>query len=397
MPIIYAQQRRIALRDPDENDRMIACLSCNGGTATQGAQAATTLFVATLQGVHRFERETPEESWAHETTTLPERHISALLWEPRNELLFAGAHRGGLWISEDRGRSWASCINGIASEHIYTLALQYRDDKVVLFAGTEPVALYRSDDLGGSWRQLGPLADLPGNDKWTFPPPPHIAHVKNIAFHDSEPETLYVCIEQGALLKSTDDGESWSEKAGYAAETDFFYRDNHRLLIRPSNPQELFMCGGEGLYFSPDAGESWQHLTTRDDRIGYPDGMFIDPRDQRTLYMAGPSEPPRRWGETGVANATVMRSTDGGHDWEEINTGLPDPVVGNIEALGLYHCGAQVMLLAGTATGQVFACENAGDPWYLVAEGLPPISKGGHYRWFLNEAERARVEEGLAR
>jgi uncharacterized protein YbaR (Trm112 family) len=111
--------------------------------------------------------------------------------------------------------------------------------------------------------------------------------------------------------------------------------------------------------------------------------------------MAGPKSAPRTWGETGVADASVMRSKDSGDHWEEIRAGLPDPVVGNIEAMGLYHSGSQVMLIAGTATGQVFACEDAGQPWYPIADGLPPISKGGHYRWFLSAAERAQIEARL--
>ena len=374
---------------------MIACLSCNGGTVTRGERAATKLFAATLEGVHCFERGSNTSSWSLGFTALPDLHISSLLWEPRNELLFAGAHGGGLWVSEDSGRNWRSCREGIGSDHVYTLALQYRDEKVVLLAGTEPAALYRSDDLGGSWRELGRLAGLPGSDKWTFPPPPHIAHVKNIAFHENEPETLYLCIEQGALLKSTDDGETWFEQAGYVSDDDFFFKDNHRVLITPSDAHRLYLCGGDGLYTSADAGVSWKHLTTREDRIGYPDGMFLDPRDERTLYMFGPRSAPRTWGESGVSDATVLRSTDGGDHWEEIRSGLPDPVVGNIEASGMYDAAGQVTLFAGTATGEVFACETPGDPWYLIADGLPPISKGGHYRWFLTEAERAQVEARL--
>jgi photosystem II stability/assembly factor-like uncharacterized protein len=311
-------------------------------------------------------------------------------------LLFAGAHgRGGLWASRDAGQSWLPRMEGIEHRHIYTLAVQYRGDSTVLFAGTEPSALYRSDDLGLSWRDLSALRDVPGTEQWTFPPPPHLAHVKHIAFHAAEPETLYVCIEQGALLKSRDDGRTWCEETGYASEDDLFPNDNHRVLIKPSAPQELFMCGGEGLYFSSDAGTSWLHLTTREDRVGYPDAMFMDPRDERVLYMAGPRFPPRRWAEARVADPTILRSVDGGYSWEEMREGLPSPIVGNIEAMGLYHWGNDVMLVAGTATGEAFVCDDAGEPWNLAAEGLPPISKGGHYRWFLSAEQRSHVEDRL--
>ena len=45
--------------------------------------------------------------------------------------------------------------------------------------------------------------------------------------------------------------------------------------------------------------------------------------------------------------------------------------------MGLYHWDKRAMLLAGTATGEVYACEDAGEDWSVVAEQLPPISKGG--------------------
>jgi photosystem II stability/assembly factor-like uncharacterized protein len=287
-------------------------------------------------------------------------------------------------------------MTGLDRKHVYTLAVQHRGEQPVLFAGTEPPALYRSDDLGASWYEFPTLRSVPGTEHWIFPPPPHIAHVKNVAFHPAEPTTLYVCIEQGALLKSVDDGRTWFEESSYASDQDFFRNDDHRVLLKPSDPRALFMCGGEGVYGSSDAGRSWTHLTTREDRIGYPDAMFLDPRDENTLYMAGPRHPPRQWGEHGMADATVMRSRDGGHTWEEIREGLPSPVIGNIEGMGLYHWGNQVMLIAGTATGEVFACENAGSPWTCIVRGVPPISKGGHYRWFLTADERARIEQRMS-
>jgi photosystem II stability/assembly factor-like uncharacterized protein len=372
---------------------LIACLSCNGATATTGDEPATTLFVATVEGVHTFERAAVGAPWLRTGRGLTDHHVSSLLWEPRTGLLLAGAHgNGGLWASRDWGRTWSERTEGLPSRHVYSLALQYRGDETVLFAGTEPAALCRSDDLGASWHQFSNLTAVPGTELWTFPPPPHIAHVKNVSFHPSEPETLYVCIEQGALLKSTDDGETWFEQAAYESSEDKFRHDNHRVLIKASDPQQLFMCGGEGLYRSADAGCSWQHLTDRSHRIGYPDAMFIDPRDDDVLYMAGPRFAPMHWGETGVADPTVMRSRDGGESWEEIRDGFPERIVGNIEAMGMYRGARQVMLIAGTATGEVFACEQAGGRWDLVAQDLPPISKGGHYRWFLTPEQRAGIE-----
>ncbi|WP_322045407.1 glycosyl hydrolase [Paraburkholderia sp. J67] len=375
---------------------MIAILSCNGGTVTHGEGPATTLLVATLRGMQVFERASAHEAWRLTRTALAHLHVSALLYEPGSRLLFAGAHgAGGLWVSEDLGVTWTPRGEGIKSAHIYTLAAQQREQGIVLYAGTEPSALYRSDDLGRQWTEIAEMMGVPGQDKWTFPPPPHVAHVKNIAFHPDEPQTLYVCIEQGALLKTVDDGRTWTEPRSYESAQDKFYHDNHRVLIRRSDPAQLFMCGGEGLHYSADAGETWTHLMTRADAIGYPDAMFIDPRDENVLYLGGPGNAPREWATRRSADAKVLRSTDSGVTWQPIRNGLPDEIVGNIEGMGLYHWGDRIMLLAGTATGEVYASEDDGANWYAVATGLPPISKGGHYRWFLDVAAREKVEDKM--
>jgi photosystem II stability/assembly factor-like uncharacterized protein len=378
---------------------MLAVLSCNGGTLTTGGSAATRLLAATLRGVQIFERPDTAAPWQKAGAALTELHVSALLFEPASGLVFAGGHgKGGLWVSTDLGETWARSDAGLESSHIYTIAAQPRPDGVRLFVGTEPVMLYYSDDLSQSWHALPNMLHVPNTEHWTFPPPPHWAHVKNVAFHPSLPDTLYVCIEQGALLKSEDAGQSWIELDEYADENvDFFRNDNHRVVIKPSDPAALFMCGGEGLYSSQDAGETWNHLTTRDFDVGYPDAMFLDPRDDNALFMAGPRNPPRAWREQEkpMADPAVLHSADNGKTWRKLDKGLPPKIVGNFEAMGLHYGGGTVSLYAGTATGEIYHSDDAGENWALLADGLPPISKGGHYRWFMSDEQRQQVEQHI--
>jgi len=374
---------------------MLALLSCNGGVTTMGDGPATRLLVATLHGVHVFRRASSSDIWRLTDRKLIDWHISALLFEPRSGLVFAGGHYdAGLWVSDDLGENWAPCNNGLESRHIYTLAAQERPDGTTLWLGTEPPMLYRSTDLGKSWQAMPGMLKVRNTEKWTFPPPPHVAHVKNIAFHPDQPDTIYICIEQGALLRSTDGGASWDEVIGYESGEDFFYNDNHRVLIRPSDPEDFLMNGGEGLYRYRH-GE-WTHLTTRDDRIGYPDAMFLDPRDENGVIMAGPQNAPRKWREQEkpMADPTVLYSADGGKSWERLGQGLPR-IVGNIEGMGLHNWGEGFSLYAGTATGEIFHSDDCGQHWSLLADRLPPVSKGGHYRWFLSDERRNEIEEEL--
>jgi len=374
---------------------MLALLSCNGGVVTQGDGVATRLLVATLHGIRSFERAALADPWRPADVALPDFHVSTLLHDRQSGVTLAGCHYdGGLWRSTDAGRTWQPSNEGLQSRHIYTMELQRRPEGTALWLGTEPPMLYRSDDLGQSWQARPGMLKVANTDKWTFPPPPHIAHVKNIAFHPARPDSIFICIEQGALLRSDDAGETWSEVTGYASSEDFFYNDNHRVIFKPSDPEDFVMNSGEGLYRSTHG--TWRHLCDRSARIGYPDAMFRDPYDERALIMAGPQHAPREWREQDkpMANPTVLRSPDEGETWIELASGLPR-ITGNIEAMGLHDFGGGFSLYAGTATGEVYHSDDRGEHWSLLAENLPPISKGGHYRWFLTDERRAEIEEEL--
>jgi photosystem II stability/assembly factor-like uncharacterized protein len=308
---------------------MDVCLSPGGKTSYVTSHPVDALLVATIDGICVLRRNGAGNAWSVEGRELAGVHVGSLL-PLQSGQRFAGAHSGGLFRSEGESAPWVRAMNGIASEHaqVYHLAAQQRRSGVVLWAGTEPAALYRSDDLGATWTELPSIRDVPDTDKWTFPPPPHIAHVKNIAFHPTDEATLYLCIEQGALLKSTDDGATWHELSSYSRVDDIAYRDMHRIAIAPLHPDILFMTSGEGVYRSTDAGSTWTHLTRKRDRLGYPDQLFIDPRDEQTIYVAGAANAPPNWRAKRDGNPGILKSSDGGHTWRELVNGLPKSIGG---------------------------------------------------------------------
>ncbi len=96
-------------------------------------------------------------------------------------------------------------------------------------------------------------------------------------------------VEQGAFLKSTDDGKTWTDLTAYSKPEDVAYRDMHRMLIDPTEP-DRFSRYRRGLYRSTDGGKSFDHLMKRLDRMGYPDFLFFDPADAQTSIWAALSE-----------------------------------------------------------------------------------------------------------
>ena len=89
--------------------------------------------------------------------------------------------------SADGGETWEPRANGITIEHVFSLGYAHEGEHTVLYAGTEPASIFRSDDYGLTWtEQPGREADQ-GRDKWSFPSPPHHAHVKTMTDRSARP------------------------------------------------------------------------------------------------------------------------------------------------------------------------------------------------------------------
>jgi photosystem II stability/assembly factor-like uncharacterized protein len=355
------------------------CISPNGRTMYSEDAPARQLMVATLDGITVLEREGPRADWHVARRTLEGLHISAIHLEPMRGALFAGVHGHGLYRSTDGGYTWEEKTRGLTPDHTYTINSTNRDGAPLLWAGTEPSHLFRSADYGETWEELPSLLGVPDTDKWTFPAPPHTGHVKNVAFDPRDKHTLYVGIEQGGLFKSVDDGQTWRELDDYSRPDDRAYKDVHRIVIHPTNPDVMYITSGEGLYGSADAGETWEHLSGRDARIGYPDALVISPRNPNVMYMGGANQSPGVWRTSHEARSTIMRSEDGGRTWEIAGSGLPDYMRANMEAMSLLEWPGGLSLYAGNTDGDVFASEDEGASWACIASGLAPVSKVGHY------------------
>jgi photosystem II stability/assembly factor-like uncharacterized protein len=350
---------------------MAICLSHGGLTTYESHSPSIEMLVGTVSGVFRIRR-TNAEKWEVSERTLDGCHIHCLMIEPSSSLLFAGAHKGSLYVSKDSGKNWEHRDHGMTAKDVYCITRVEVDGRIKLYVGTEPARLFESDDLGETWRDLSSIRSVPSASKWFFPPLRIDAHVKNVTVDPRDPKTIYACIEQGALLKSIDGGESWRELQG-------FDEDVHRVLICPSDSRSLFMATRGGVYQSQDAGENWKQITTETMGIGYPDPLFIHPKRQQLMFVAGAASRPPNWLKTRTADAKIARSRDAGKSWEILRDGLPEEMRGNIEAMSMELWDGQVSLFAGTLDGDIFHSANEGDQWKKIVTGLPPISKAHHH------------------
>ena len=343
-------------------------LSPNGLDSYARGGPPDRVLVATMDGVVDLRQAAGR--WTVHERTLPGIHVSALLFDSARDETYASTHGAGIF-RRNGSAPWSPASAGLGSQNVFSLT---RNDRGTLYAGTEPAHLFRSIDRAGKWQEVTALRSVPGVDAWNFPAPPFVAHVKHVDVDPRNERTLYVSIEQGALLKSTDGGATFTELV-FADESYVLNNDVHRVVCNPQNPDELFVPGGDGISHSTDGGATWEHLTTPTMRVGYPDATFVAP--DGTLITTGGGTPPNVWRTTGDAASTVARSRDGGHTWEAL--ALPD-LRGNIEAATLVTWREGYALLAGTTDGEVFASFDRGETWEQIAAGLAPISKCIHHK-----------------
>jgi photosystem II stability/assembly factor-like uncharacterized protein len=374
----------------------IICVSTNGKTTSESEKAARRMLVATADGVLDFRRDDTAGQWQlQERRLLEGQHVSAMVFDEPTGLIFAGLHfEGGLMVSADGGESWEARNEGLQSGHVYSLLVQHVGDQTILNLGTEPVMFYRSFDLGKSWTAYPNCTEVEGTEHWFFPR--SAPHIKHIASHPSQPDTIWICVEQGDLLRSNDGGETWMSINSMERPDDKFRRDQHRVTFYRDDPDEIFLTTGIGCYHTRDGGQSWSRLTDPSHPCAYPDPFFVHP-DKDMLFMVGAGMNPNpNWGAEGTAYPKFMKSVDHGKTWHTAMKGMADPVAGNLEVAAMHvSAEAGLELYTGSACGELYMSRDEAENWTLISDALPAMSKGPHFRHFLPAEERASYEEKL--
>lgn len=202
-----------------------------------------------------------------------------------------------------------------------------------------------------------------------------------LAIDPSNPEVVYCGTGEAnsagfsyfgfGVYKSTNGGQTW-EHSGLEGS-----RFISRIAIHPENPShiwaaamgELFVTGGErGVYFSENAGATWERKLFVNDSTGASD-VVLHPTNPDIAYAAmwqrirTPEE--RRAGGRGSG---IYKTIDRGENWIRLSSGLP-PIGDDIGRIGLaisqsnpnvlYACYADH---PGYFLG-VYRSDDAGESW----------------------------------
>jgi photosystem II stability/assembly factor-like uncharacterized protein len=237
----------------------------------------------------------------------------------------------GLFRSEDKGRSWTRSVTGVPEKWTNTTYWVTFDPAVKgkmwgVMSGTHdlprpkmwrstPVTKYlggvcSSVDGGRTWK--------PSNTGMAETAPTHIL------LDPTSPvgqRTLWVAAMGRGVYKSTDDGVTWvSKNQGIVQNEPLAWRlaraadgTLYVAIARRSEDGSIGTSGDGALYKSTDGAESWTPMTLPAE-VNDPNGLTIDPRDPKRLYLAAWT---RATGIHGTGGG-IFLSVDGGKSWKNV-------------------------------------------------------------------------------
>jgi hypothetical protein len=322
-------------------------------------------FLATAgHGLARASR-SANDAWSVERL-LTDQDVRCLAAAPlQSTSVYAGTQGSGVLHSEDGGQTWQSI--GLPEKVITALAVSPTQPGIV-YAGTKPARLFVSCDEGANWDELVAFRRIRSRWFWCSPAEqPYTAYVQAIALSPTDPHTIVVGIEAGAVVRSTDGGQSWSGHRRGAL------RDCHSLTFHSTDGNWVYEGGGTGagVSVSRDAGATWMQPRNGLDRH-YGWAVAADPTHPEVWY-ASVAPGPRKAHSQHNAQASIVRSI-GGAGWQTLGGGLPQPQSAVPYAL-LTDPGAPGQVYAGLANGEVWHSTTHGDTWRRLNVSLGRIHR----------------------
>src|SRR5215471_17820982 len=204
--------------------------------------------------------------------------------------------------------------------------------------------------------------------------------VTAVAGIPGKPNVYYVGAGGGGVFLTGDAGMTWKpvfEKESTAS--------IGAIALAPSNPNLIWVGTGEknirndlvtgkGVFFSPDAGNTWKFMGLRD--AGQISNIAIDPRDPNIVFVGVLGH---AWGPN--ADRGVFRTTDGGKTWQKVlyvddTTGVSSLIMEPNNPMVLFAGFWPVrrypwMLESGGTTGGIYRTTDGGNTWKKMTDGLP--------------------------
>src|SRR5581483_3232504 len=249
----------------------------------------------------------------------------------------------------------------------------------LFYMGQVNGGVWRSDDYGRTWEPI--FDDQPTQS------------IGAIAVAPSDPNIVYVASGEGlqrpdlsvgdGIYKSTDAGRTW---------THLGLRDGRQipaLAVDPRDPKRLFAAvlghpygpnPERGIFRSTDGGQTWDKVLYVDENTGGSD-LAMDPANPDVLYAAlwEARQGPWEFGnDYNGPHGGIFKSTDGGKNWRKLTQGLPAEVIRANLAIARNEPRRINAAVATQTCVEIFRSDDAGDSWKkATTDKRPALRIGG--------------------
>ncbi|WP_010582865.1 WD40/YVTN/BNR-like repeat-containing protein [Schlesneria paludicola] len=249
-------------------------------------------------------------------------------------------------------------------------------DPDTVYAGVEDAALFRTTDGGQNWHELSGLRGHGSGSRWQ--PGAGGMCLHTILLDPKNHNRIFIAISAAGAFRSDDAGATWKPinrglRSQYipdpVAEVGHCV---HRIAMHPSRPDTLFMQKHWDVMRSDNGGDQWQEVSGN---LPTDFGFVIDvhAHEPETIYVIPIKSDAEHYPPDG--RLRVYRSRTGGNDWEPLTNGLPQShcyvnvLRDGMAVDSLDSCG----IYFGTTGGQVYASPDAGETWSAIVRDLPPV------------------------
>jgi photosystem II stability/assembly factor-like uncharacterized protein len=296
--------------------------------------------------------------------------------------------------SDDGGRSWQPVGNELAYEppvgdhQWYDGTLRPWEfsriwhfegsptDPDTVYAGVQDAALFKSTDGGQTWAELAGLRHHTTGKDWQ--PGAGGMCLHTLLLDPRDEQRMHVAISAAGVFRTDDGGKSW-EPANKGLRSGAIPEEEaevghcvHRLARHPARPDTLFMQKHWDVMRSDDNGSSWREISGNlPTDFGFP--IAVHAHEPETVYVVPITSDGEHYPPEG--RLRVYRSRVGGDEWEPLTQGLPQEncYVNVLRDAMAVDTLDDCGLYVGTTGGQVYASADAGDTWSAAVSNLPPV------------------------